>query len=147
MKMACELSVSAFKNGNEPFGALLVKDGIIVCESENKVNVSGNPLEHAEIKLLRDFINETGIAELKNFTLYSSCEPCFMCSGAIVRAKVGKVVYGASHSDLERILGKKRCNCSKTVFKHSSFAPIVVKNVMRKDCVSVLKEYFENNKK
>ncbi|MDY6368182.1 MAG: nucleoside deaminase [Clostridia bacterium] len=146
MSVACELSEKALNKGNEPFGALLVKDNEIILKSENSVNSDNNPLEHAEIKLLREFIDKTGITDLCEYTLFSSCEPCFMCSGAISRLRVGRLVYGATHVDLEKILGKKGCSCSKIVFENSSFSPKIVEGVLRVKCCVVLEKYFKIKK-
>ena len=108
MQKAVELSESAVRSGNEPFGAVLVKDGEIV---------------------------------------YSSCEPCFMCSGAMVWLKLGRLVYGASNTDLEEILGNEGCNCSKMVFDNSFWQPEVTSGILREEALKVLKEYFGNHQK
>ena len=142
MKKAIELAKQAVARGNEPFGAVLVKDGEIVFTSENQVHTKHDPTYHAEMSLIRDFCTFTGVPDLREYTLYSSCEPCFMCSGAIVYAKVGCLVYAASHSDLESILGKPDCECSRIVFDNSSWKPQVTAGVLRDESVQVLKEYF-----
>lgn len=82
MEEALRLSKAAAQHGNEPFGAVLVKDGAIVYSNENQVHSASDPTFHAEAGLLRRFCAETGITDLREYTLYSSCEPCFMCSGA-----------------------------------------------------------------
>lgn len=84
MEEALRLSKAAAQHGNEPFGAVLVKDGAIVYSNENQVHSASDPTFHAEAGLLRRFCAETGITDLREYTLYSSCEPCFMCSGAMV---------------------------------------------------------------
>ena len=84
MKKAIELAVSAVEHGNEPFGAVLVKDNDIVYTNENQIYTATDPTFHAEAGLIRNFCKETHIVDLHEYTLYSSCEPCFMCCGAIV---------------------------------------------------------------
>jgi tRNA(Arg) A34 adenosine deaminase TadA len=96
MKKAIELAESAVAHGNEPFGALLAKDNEIVYTNENQIYTATDPTFHAEVGLLRRFCAETHITDLSKYTLYSSCEPCFMCCGAMVWTKVGRLVYGAS---------------------------------------------------
>ena len=88
MKEAIRLSEEAVKHGNEPFGAVLVKDGQIVYSNENQIYTRHDPSFHAEAGLIRRFCAETGITDLSEYTLYSSCEPCFMCSGAMVWTKL-----------------------------------------------------------
>lgn len=84
MKKAIELSKLAVEHGNEPFGAVLVKDGKAVFCNENQIYTKHDPTFHGEAGLIREFCAQTGITDLHEYTLYSSCEPCFMCSGAMV---------------------------------------------------------------
>ncbi|SKC46785.1 Cytidine and deoxycytidylate deaminase zinc-binding region [[Eubacterium] yurii] len=147
MKKAIELSRLAVEHGNEPFGAVLVKDGEIVFTNENQVYTKHDLTFHAEAGLIREFCAKTGISNLQEYTLYSSCEPCFMCSGAMVWVKLGRLVYGASNIELENILGKEGCNCSKLVFDNSFWKPEVTEGVLRDESLEVLKEYFSKHKK
>lgn len=147
MKKAIELSKAAVSHGNEPFGAVLVKDGEIVFTNENQIYTKHDPTFHGEAGLIREFCKETGITDLREYTLYSSCEPCFMCSGAMVWVKLGRLVYGASNIDLENILGKKGCNCSQIVFDNSSWKLQVTSGVLRDESCAVLADYFGKHKK
>ena len=147
MKKAIELSRLAVEHGNEPFGAVLVKDGEIVFTNENQIYSKHDPSFHAEAGLIREFCAKTGISNLQECTLYSSCEPCFMCSGAMVWVKLGRLVYGASNIELENILGNQGCNCSKLVFDNSFWKPEVTEGVLRDESLEVLKEYFSKHKK
>ena len=147
MQIAIELSEAAVSNGNEPFGAVLVKDGEIVFTNENQIYTMHDPTFHGEMGLIRRFCEETGITDLREYTLYSSCEPCFMCSGAMVWVRLGRLVYGASNIDLEAILGKQGCSCSRMVFENSSWQPEVTEGVLRDEACKVLKSYFGNHGK
>ena len=147
MQKAIELSKAAVRNGNEPFGAVLVKDGQVVYTNENQIYTMHDPTFHAEAGLIRRFCAETGITDLREYTLYSSCEPCFMCSGAMVWVKLGRLVYGASNTELEEILGNDGCNCSKMVFDNSFWQPEVTAGVLREQALEVLKDYFGNHEK
>ena len=147
MEKAIELSRLAVEHGNEPFGAVLVKDDEIVFTNENQIYTKHDPTFHAEAGLIREFCAKTGISELQEYTLYSSCEPCFMCSGAMVWVKLGRLVYGASNIELENILGKEGCNCSKLVFDNSFWKPEVTEGVLRDESLEVLRDYFSKHKK
>mgnify|MGYP002650525215 FL=1 len=136
------LSKAAAQHGNEPFGAILVKDGAIVYSNENQVHSASDPTFHAEAGLLRRFCAETGITDLREYTLYSSCEPCFMCSGAMVWTRLGRLVYGASNRDLCAIFGEEGSDCSHLVFSHSDHQPEVTAGVLRQECLEVLRAYF-----
>ena len=147
MRRAIELSVKAVEHGNEPFGAVLVKDGEIVFENENQIYTKHDPTFHAEAGLIRRFCKETGITDLSDYTLYSSCEPCFMCCGAMVWTKLGKLVYGASDIDLSNILGVQGSECSKMVFENSGAKVQVVSGILREKSIEILKDYFINHNK
>jgi len=147
MTQAIALSKLAVEHGNEPFGAVLVKDGEVVYTNENQIYTRHDPTFHGELGLIRRFCEETGITDLREYTLYSSCEPCFMCSGAMVWVKLGRLVYGASNDDLETILGNEGCNCSKMVFDNSFWKPEVTAGVLREESLEVLKAYFAKHEK
>jgi tRNA(Arg) A34 adenosine deaminase TadA len=99
---AIEVSKNARQNGNHPFGAVLVNNkGQIIQESENTVNTGHDVTNHAETNLVRAAqpIDKTDLAQ---YTLYSSCEPCSMCSGAIYWAGIRRVVYALNDEELNR---------------------------------------------
>ncbi|WP_369282617.1 nucleoside deaminase [Oscillibacter sp. GMB15532] len=147
MKQAIELSRLAVEHGNEPFGAVLVKDGEVVYTNENQIYTMHDPSFHGETGLIRRFCAETGITDLTEYTMYSSCEPCFMCSGAMVWVKLGRLVFGASNDDLEHILGNDGCECSRMVFENSFHSPQVTSGVLREESLAVLKAYFKSHAK
>jgi tRNA(Arg) A34 adenosine deaminase TadA len=147
MQRAIDLSVLAVAHGNEPFGAALVKDNKIVFENENQIYMMHDPTFHGEAGLIRRFCADTGITDLSGYTMYTSCEPCFMCSGAMVWARLGRLVYAASNNDLEEILGNKGCSCSRMVFDHSFWQPQVTAGVLRDPALQVLRQYFSNHSK
>lgn len=147
MKEVIELARQAAEHGNEPFGALLVKDGEAVFSNENQIYTQSDPTFHAELGLIRRFCAQTKITDLSEYTLYSSCEPCFMCSGALVWMKLGRLVYGASDMDLGEILHEKGSECSRIVFENSPWKPQVTAGVLRMESCAVLQEYFQNHKK
>lgn len=147
MKEAIRLSSLAVEHGNEPFGAVLVKDGEIVYTNENQIYTRTDPTFHAEAGLLRRFCKETGITDLREYTLYSSCEPCFMCCGAMVWVKLGKLVYGASDRELCQILGEEGNNCAQLIFERSPWKPQVSAGILREESLGVLEAYFRDHKK
>ena len=142
MREALRLSESAAKHGNEPFGAVLVKDGQAVYANENQIYSASDPTFHAEAGLLRRFCGETGIRDLGEYTLYSSCEPCFMCCGAMVWAKLGRLVYGAGDMDLCALLGEEGSACCELVFSRSGWKPAVRGGVLREESLRILADYF-----
>ena len=147
MKKAIDLSAAAVAHGNEPFGAVLVKDGEIVFTNENQIYTRHDPTFHGEAGLIREFCAQTGITDLHEYTMYASCEPCFMCSGAMVWVKLGRLVYGAGNDDLETMLGNRGCNCSAMVFENSFWQPQVTSGVLREESLAVLRACFSEHKK
>ncbi len=147
MREAIRLSELAVQHGNEPFGAVLVKDGAIVYSNENQIHSQSDPTFHAEAGLLRRFCAETGITELQEYTLYSSCEPCFMCSGAMVWTKLGRLVYSSSDIDLNAILGEPGSHASQIVFDHSHHQPVVKAGLLREESLHILTTYFSQHSK
>lgn len=147
MAEAIELARQAVAHGNEPFGALLVKDGEIVFMNKNQIYSRSDPTFHAEAGLLRRFCQETQITDLSGYTLYSNCEPCFMCAGAMVWMKVGRLVYGASDMDLCALLGEEGSRCCETVFSQSPHTPGVTAGILRDESLKIMAEYFAAHKK
>jgi tRNA(adenine34) deaminase len=95
MRRALDLARHAAEAGEVPVGAVLVRDGEIVGEGFNQPIGEQDPTAHAEIRALRDAGRRAGNYRLPGTTLYVTLEPCVMCAGAIVHARVERVVYGA----------------------------------------------------
>ncbi|MDD3262692.1 MAG: nucleoside deaminase [Candidatus Absconditabacteria bacterium] len=87
------------KNAGGPFGAVIVKDGKIVGKGRNKVTSTNDPTAHAEMVAIRDACQNLKTFELNGCELYTSCEPCPMCLGAIYWARFDKVYYGNTKED------------------------------------------------
>lgn len=141
MKHALTLAQLSKERGNEPFGAILVKNNVIVKEGNNQVHTETDPTNHAELGLIRDYCRETGITDLSDYTLYTSCEPCCMCSGAMVWSKLGKMRYSVSHNELEEIAGFNIMIGSEEIFSKSPNRPEVLSGILNKKGVEILKGY------
>lgn len=147
MREAIALSRLAAEHGNEPFGAVLVKAGQTVMTNENQIYSASDPTFHAELGLLRQYCAQSGVTDLSAYTLYSSCEPCFMCSGAMVWTRLGRLVYGASDIDLCRLLGQEGSACTEEVFARSDWRPQVTGGVLREESLPILAAYFSQHGK
>ncbi|MBJ7880795.1 nucleoside deaminase [Gelidibacter salicanalis] len=86
-------------NEGGPFGCVIVKDGKIVGRGNNKVTCNNDPTAHAEIMAIRDACQNLNTFQLEGCDIYTSCEPCPMCFGAIYWARPDKVFYGCSQQD------------------------------------------------
>lgn len=101
LRRAIAVAQQARDHGNHPFGALLVAaDGTVIAEAENTVVTDSDPTGHAESNLVRIAGRLVGGDQLAAHTLYSSCEPCAMCSAAIFWSGIGRVVYALSNDAL-----------------------------------------------
>jgi len=144
MTIAIQMAFNARKAGNEPFGAILVKQDEIVMYGENKINSFCDPTHHAEIGLIRTYCTEHNIFDLSDYTLYTSCEPCVMCTGAMVWSKLGKVVYSVSHDQLAEIAGSNIMIASKEVFEKSPHKPLLIEQVLNAEGLKVFEGYSFN---
>jgi tRNA(adenine34) deaminase len=96
MREALQLASRAAGQGEVPVGAVVVKDGKVVGRGYNSPISSGDPTAHAEIRALRDAAGALANYRLVGCTLYVTLEPCAMCAGAIMHARVARLVYGAA---------------------------------------------------
>ena len=104
MKMAIALSVeNVTENVGGPFGAVIVKDGKFVAGSANKVTSTNDPTAHAEVSTIRLACTELHTFDLSGCVIYTSCEPCPMCLGAIYWAKIDTIYYANTKTDAENI--------------------------------------------
>ncbi|WP_231490122.1 nucleoside deaminase [Pedobacter sp. Leaf170] len=104
MRLAISLSVKNVKeNIGGPFGAVVVKDGEIIAGSGNKVTSTNDPTAHAEVSAIRLACTKLNTFDLSGCVIYTSCEPCPMCLGAIYWAKIDTIYYANTKFDAENI--------------------------------------------
>ena len=113
LKRSMELADEAVTEGNHPFGAVLVAaDGSILAEGKNNHSIDKGP-GHAETNLARDAARRFDIDTLRGATLYTSVEPCSMCSGSIYWAEIGAVVFGMTEKRLAELTGDNEENLTQ----------------------------------
>ena len=103
MQKAIDLSIESVKNGGGPFGAVIVKDGEIIAASSNSVTTDNDPTAHAEVNTIRLATKKLGTFDLSGCEIYSSCEPCPMCLGAIYWARLDKLYFANNKTDAKNI--------------------------------------------
>ena len=104
MRRAIELSREKMEGGaGGPFGAVIVKDGKIIGEGWNQVTSSNDPTAHAEVTAIRAACKAAGDFNLEGADIYTSCEPCPMCLGAIYWARLGAIYYANTRADAAEI--------------------------------------------
>ena len=103
MREAIRLANESVKRGGGPFGAVIVKDGEIVAKSANSVTIDNDPTAHAEVNTIRKASRRLGTFDLSGCTIYTSCEPCPMCLGAIYWSHIDHIFYGNTRKDAASI--------------------------------------------
>ncbi len=99
MRQAVERAVENVHDGGGPFAALIVRDGAVIARGVNRVTASNDPTAHAEVVAIRAACEALGQFHLDGCVLYTTCEPCPMCLGAIYWAHLDRVLYASTRSD------------------------------------------------
>ncbi len=108
MKEALKEAYTAYEIGEVPVGAVIVKDGEVIGKGHNLRESLGDPTAHAEILAIREAAKVVGNWRLEGTTLYITLEPCIMCTGAIVLARIKRVVFGAADPKMGAVISKLR---------------------------------------
>ena len=133
MQEAIDLSVKNVKDNNGgPFGAVVVKDGKIIARGYNQVTANNDPTAHAEVIAIREACKVLGSFQLTNCEIYTSCEPCPMCLGAIYWARPSRVYYANSKEDADAIQFDDDF-IYKEIAKPIQYRELQFKQVMRKE--------------
>lgn len=103
MQRAILLSENSVRHGGGPFGAVIAKDGVIVAEASNSVTIDQDPTAHAEVNVIRMATRALHTFDLKGCEIYTSCEPCPMCLGAIYWAHLDRIYYANNRQDAAKI--------------------------------------------
>lgn len=103
MKRAISLSIKNIDKGGGPFGAVIVKEGKIIATGANRVTCNNDPTAHAEVMAIRKASKKLGSYDLSGCEIYTSCEPCPMCLGAIYWAHIDRIYYGNTKTDAATI--------------------------------------------
>ena len=137
MRLALEEAMLAFEAGEVPVGAVLVRNGEVVARAHNLVETLHDATAHAELLCLREAMGKLG-ARLTDCTLYVTLEPCAMCAGACVNAKLGRLVFGA-FDEIAGCCGSKM-DLSDKCFLHSveSWG-----GILEGSCKALLSHFFQ----
>ena len=139
MKIAIEEARNSFKEGNKGVGAVLVKNGEIIATAHDTVLTDLDPTAHAEMNVIRKVSKKYG-KDLTGFVVVSTLEPCPMCTGAIVWAKVSEIAYGTSIRDSMR-LGRTMINLScREIIKRSPWRIRLKEGVLKEECLRLYNE-------
>lgn len=142
MRLALEQAEAARRAGEVPVGAVVVVDGEVVGTGHNQPIGSHDPTAHAEIVAMRDAARRLGNYRLTGSTLYVTVEPCMMCVGAMVHARVGTLVYGAPEPKAGAVVSTQRAH------EHSALNHRleVIGGVLEDECRAVLQQFFQERR-
>ncbi len=138
MDMALDLAREAAADGEVPVGCVIVRNGTVVGRGRNRRETARTALGHAEIEAIADACKHLGGWRLWDCTLYVTLEPCPMCAGAIVNARIPRVVYGAKDSKCGAC--GSVCDIFRMEFNHH---PDALSGVREEECNLLLKEFFQ----
>ncbi|MCE5194539.1 MAG: tRNA adenosine(34) deaminase TadA [Nitrospiraceae bacterium] len=142
MRLALEEASLAFLKGEVPVGAVLVSKGSIVSKNHNLRETSKDPSAHAELLALRAGSEKSDSWRLSNATLYVTKEPCIMCAGTMLNARIARLVYGCRDekggavNSLYQILSDNRLNHQVEI----------ASGVLEKECAEMLKNFFKERR-
>jgi tRNA(adenine34) deaminase len=138
MRQAIELAERAAEHGDVPIGAVVVRGDDVIGAAGNERELRGDPTAHAELLALREAAERLGGWRIEDASVYVTLEPCSMCAGAIVLARIARVVYGArdpkagAAGSVLDVLGEPALN-------HN---PEVTEGVLAQQCAALLSEFF-----
>ena len=142
MALALEQANKAEEEGEVPVGAILVKDGLLIAKAHNQPISTNDPTAHAEIQLLRAAGKKLKNYRLTGTSLYVTLEPCAMCLGAIMHARIKRLVFGA-YDPKTGVCGSSENLMDAKCFNHKI---ILVTGVMENESKKLLKNFFNSRR-
>ena len=142
LREALELARDAERGGEVPVGAVVVLDGRIIGRGRNSPIARNDPTAHAEILALREAAAATGNYRLEGATMYTTLEPCVMCAGALVAARVSRLVFGARDLRFGGVRSKFRL-ADADVLNHRVE---IVEGVLGAECAELLQTFFSSRR-
>lgn len=142
LREALELARDAERGGEVPVGAVVVLDGRLIGRGRNSPITRNDPTAHAEILALREAAAATGNYRLEGATMYATLEPCVMCAGALVAARVSRLVFGARDLRFGGVRSKFRlADCD--VLNHRIQ---IVEGVLGAECAELMQRFFDSRR-
>lgn len=141
MRRAIAKAREGMSEGQTPFGACLVREAQVVAAEHNAVWAGTDSTAHAEVQAIRAACRALGTVDLSGSVMYSTCEPCPMCFGAIHWAKISTIVFGARIADA-RALGFSELTIPSETMKRVGGSPVeIVPGFLRDECLTLFREF------
>ena len=142
MQLALDQARAAAEHDDVPIGAVVVRDGEVIAARHNERELTGDPTAHAEVLAIRDAARIVGHWRLMDCTLYVTLEPCVMCAGALVNARIGRVVFGATDPKAGAVVSLYEV-CSDPRLNHR---PAVTDGVRGDEAGALLRSFFASRR-
>jgi tRNA(adenine34) deaminase len=142
MRLAIDAAREAETRGEVPIGTCIVSDGQLLSVAGNRTRTDCDPTAHAEIVALRDASKIAGNYRLTNVDVYSTIEPCAMCAGALIQARVRRLIYGAPDERAGAV--KSHFGICDTEFLNHRIE--IVTGVLEDECRALMQQFFKNRR-
>jgi tRNA(adenine34) deaminase len=143
MRAALQQARLAELHGDVPIGAVVVRDGQIIAARGNERELTGDPTAHAEVLAIRSAADVVGHWRLLDCTLYVTLEPCVMCAGAIVNARLARIVFGATDPKAGAVASLYQV-CADERLNHR---PVVDAGLLAEESSALLKAFFASRRR
>jgi tRNA(adenine34) deaminase len=143
MQLAYNAAIDAYKENEVPVGAVITLNGEIIASSHNQVELTGDPTAHAEILAITQATQKTDNWRLNKCTLFVTKEPCPMCSGASIMARLGRIVYAVSDPKMGFLGGALDITKVQSLNHQTS----VSSRILEDECRALLTQFFEDKRK
>lgn len=138
MRLAITAAREAMALGEVPVGAVVVLDGVVIATAHNRTRLDHDPTAHAEVLALRAASKVNATSRLDGATLYVSVEPCTMCAGALLQARIKRLVFGASEAKTGGVI-----SIAETLMNPANTHPIAVtQGVLAADASALMSQFF-----
>ena len=137
MNIALKEAIKAYNKGDVPVGAVIVKDNKIISKSYNKKEKNNDATSHAEIEVIKKACKKLHTWHLEECTLYTTLEPCLMCTGAIIQSRISEIIYATDNPNFGKI----------ELLKEYNKKIKIQKGILQKESNDLLKKFFKEKRK
>lgn len=142
MTIALEMAKIGYKKGEVPIGAVVVKDGQVLSAEHNRTEELSDPTAHAEVLAIKKAAEKLGDFRLNGAQLYVTLEPCPMCAGAAINARISEIIFGA----FDPVKGALGSVTNIYTFNFPN-KPQIYSGIKEKECITLLKDFFKEKRK
>ncbi|WKY48623.1 tRNA adenosine(34) deaminase TadA [Eubacteriaceae bacterium ES3] len=142
MKLAIEMAKKGFEQGEVPIGAVFVWDGKVIAKAHNLTESLNDPTAHAEMIVIREAAKKLGTWRLKRGKLFVTAEPCYMCTGAIIQARIPVLVFGINEWKTGGV------ESTFKISRHPNFnkGMQIYGGILDEDCKALMQTFFKNRR-